>query len=92
MKKYLIAISAILLVACNNTKSDQKPVVPDTPADSTIANMRDSLQIIDSLGNVVEETYSGILPVENSEGIKYDLNLFFQEKSVEGVFSLATTI
>ena len=32
MKKYLIAISAILLVACNNTKSDQKPVVPDTPA------------------------------------------------------------
>lgn len=37
MKKYLIAISAILLVACNNTKSDQKPVVPDTPADSTIA-------------------------------------------------------
>lgn len=91
MKKYLIAISAILLVACNNAKSDQKPVVPDTPADSTIANMRDSLQIIDSLGNVVEETYSGILPVENSEGIKYDLNLFFQEKSVEGVFSLATT-
>lgn len=91
MKKYLIAISTILLVACNNTKSDQKPVVPDTPADSTIANMRDSLQIIDSLGNVVEETYSGILPVENSEGIKYDLNLFFQVKSVEGVFSLATT-
>lgn len=85
-------VSAILLVACGGKQSEkQEPILPKVAADSTIANIRDSLQVVDSLGSVIERTYSGILSAADGPGVKYDLNLCFQEKSVEGVFSLATT-
>lgn len=91
-----------LMFACNG-KKQKNEVIPneaieeteitiieeDIPVSSSI-NIKDSLKIDPAKGAVVENRYTGIFPGANS-AIEYDLTLFFQQDSEEGVYALTMT-
>jgi len=99
MKKYVLAIAALgVLAACNNKqKQNEVPVLMEEEDIVVVApeprpvNMRDSLVMENDKGSVVERQYSGLLPGADVPGIEYDLTLFFQEDSESGVYALTTT-
>lgn len=97
MKKYVLVFAAIgLLVACNGRRQQGPVVVAEQvtatwPDDSPSVNMRDSLVMENNKGAVVERQYSGLLPGADVPGIEYDLTLFYQQDSENGVFALRTT-
>jgi len=101
MKKYVLAIAALGILAACSSKKEQKAetpiiteeeemVVPRTQQVKPV-NMRDSLRIEEGKGSVVERQYSGLLPGADVPGIEYDLTLFFQQDSENGVYALRMT-
>ncbi|MCD7938426.1 MAG: copper resistance protein NlpE [Tannerellaceae bacterium] len=54
-------------------------------------NIQDSLVIKKNMGEVVEMQYEGVLPAADGPGIRYELDIWKQEESDEGVFWLSTT-
>lgn len=113
MKKYLIAVAALgLLAACSGKSNKEVPVemeeesvtiaaVPDQSSapelpvvktkPSQPINMRDSLKIDSKKGSVVQKQYKGTLPAADGPGIVYDLTLYYQQNSDDGVYELDAT-
>ncbi|MDH6535493.1 hypothetical protein M2101_002178 [Parabacteroides sp. PM5-20] len=99
MKKYVMGLLAlVLLVACSNKQAkkevpsmveEETIVVSETP--EKVVNMRDSLPIEEGKGAVIERRYNGLLPGADVPGIAYDLTLYFQQDSEDGVFNLKMT-
>lgn len=88
-----------ILTACYNSNRQQQPVtvveedvvIAETPAASRPVNMRDSLMMEEGKGTVIERKYHGLLPGADVPGIEYDLTLFFQQDSDNGVYALNMT-
>lgn len=97
MKKYFIAVAALALVACSGKQAAKDAPVEVAEEDVVVTeqaipiNMRDSLNIQDGLGAVIEQEYEGVFPAADGPGIDYDLALFYQENSGDGVYELTTT-
>lgn len=100
MKKYLFTLAALGLLAACSGKKEQKIIEPvvleeevvltSSPANIPV-NIKDSLVMESDKGSVMEKQYSGLLPGADVPGIEYDLTLFFQQDSENGVFSLRST-
>jgi len=96
MKKYgLLVAVLVLFAACNGkrTKTEEpvvieEDIVVEQVQPSANVNMRDSLVMEDGKGSVIERKYSGLLPGADVPGIEYDLTLFFQQDSENGVYQL----
>ena len=54
-------------------------------------NMRDSLKLDPKKGAVVQKKYKGTIPAADGPGIVYDLTLFYQQDSDDGVYELDAT-
>lgn len=65
------------------------PVVKAKPAKPI--NMRDSLKVDPKKGAVVQKKYKGTVPAADGPGIVYDLTLYFQQDSEDGVYELDAT-
>lgn len=65
------------------------PVVKAKPAKPI--NMRDSLKLNPKKGSVVQKKYKGTVPAADGPGIVYDLTLFYQQDSEDGVYELDAT-
>ena len=65
------------------------PVVKAKPAKPV--NMRDSLKLDPKKGAVVQKKYKGTIPAADGPGIVYDLTLFYQQDSDDGVYELDAT-
>lgn len=65
------------------------PVVKAKPAKPF--NMRDSLKVDPKKGAVVQKKYKGTVPAADGPGIVYDLTLFYQQDSEDGVYELDAT-
>ena len=50
--------------------------------------MRDSLKLDPEKGAVVQKKYKGTIPAADGPGIVYDLTLFYQQDSDDGVYEL----
>ena len=83
MKKILYAACIAVLFSCSGNMKKT--------ADGKNVNMKDSLRIESGLGEVEERQYRGILPAADCEGIKYQLTLWNQQHSGDGVFDLDMT-
>ncbi len=100
MKNYVMLLAAFAFLSACTGKKEQKidepiileeEVVITKSPDPTPINMRDSLEMESDKGNVVEKQYSGLLPGADVPGIEYDLTLYFQQDSENGVFALRST-
>ena len=58
---------------------------------ATAVSIKDSLVQKAELGKVIKRRYAGVLPAADGPGIRYDLTLYNQEKSGDGVFYLSQT-
>ena len=65
------------------------PVVKAKPAKPF--NMRDSLKVDPKKGAVVQKKYKGTIPSADGPGIDYELTLFYQQDSEDGVYELDAT-
>ena len=65
------------------------PVVKAKPAKPV--NMRDSLKLDPKKGAVVQKKYKWTIPAADGPGIVYDLTLFYQQDSDDGVYELDAT-
>lgn len=85
MKKafFIMAITLAACVSCNSNQSQQTDALQD--------NMLDSLVIHDGLGDVLERRYAGTIPAADGPGIYYDITLYNQQHSGDGVYSLTQT-
>lgn len=54
-------------------------------------NMRDSLKLDPKKGAVVQKRYKGTFPAADGPGIAYDLTLYYQQGSDDGVYELDAT-
>ncbi|MCC8132452.1 MAG: copper resistance protein NlpE [Tannerellaceae bacterium] len=96
VKKYSILLLVFLFcIACHKknryvTDGITFPVeavyLEDVPFDTTPINIMDSLHYDAALGEVIEYEYEDILPAADGPGIQYDLTLWAQARSKEGVF------
>lgn len=114
MKKYLIAVAALgLLAACSGKSNKNVPVeveeesvtvaeaVPDAASIPVLpqvkdklskpVNMRDSLKVDKSKGSVIMKKYKGTVPAADGPGIVYDLTLYYQQDSPDGVYQMDAT-
>lgn len=81
MRKIILLISLLTIAACG-----QRPSNPSVPL-----SILDSLEIQSELGDVVRRHYNGIIPCADCPGIEYDLVLYNQEHSGDGVYELNRT-
>lgn len=95
MKIYVFALIAIAMMAsCKQNKwSNEKSTVAIHNGGIVVnapkaVNMRDSLVIEDGKGAIVERQYSGLLPGADVPGIEYDLKLYYQQDSENGLYEL----
>lgn len=111
MKKYLIAVAALgLLAACSGNSTKNVPVeveeetmaidmaAPDAPSLPILpevkekakkpVNMRDSLKIDKKKGAVIQKKYKGTVPSASGSGVEYDLTLYYQQDSDDGVYEM----
>ncbi|RHJ84346.1 copper resistance protein NlpE [Parabacteroides sp. AM08-6] len=65
------------------------PVVKEKPVKAI--NMRDSLKVDPKKGAVVQKKYKGTVPAADGPGIVYDLTLYYQQDSDDGVYELDAT-
>ena len=72
--------------------------VPDAPAlpeetgkTTKPVNMRDSLKVDPKKGSVIQKKYKGTFPAADGPGIVYDLTLFYQQDSDDGVYEMDAT-
>lgn len=68
------------------------PVLPEMkekPAKPV--NMRDSLKVDPKKGAVIQKKYKGTFPAADGPGIDYDLTLYYQQDSEDGVYELDAT-
>lgn len=72
--------------------------VPDAPALPEVTgkttkpvNMRDSLKVDPKKGSVIQKKYKGTFPAADGPGIVYDLTLFYQQDSDDGVYEMDAT-
>lgn len=111
MKKYLIAVAALaVLAACTGKSNKNVPVeveeesmavvesMPDAPVlpiikekPSKPINMRDSLKVDPKKGAVIQKKYKGTVPAASGPGIVYDLTLYYQQDSEDGVYQMDAT-
>ena len=105
MKKYFIAVAALaLLAACSEPALIEEEsvtvaeAVPDAPALPEVTgkttkpvNMRDSLKVDPKKGSVIQKKYKGTFPAADGPGIVYDLTLFYQQDSDDGVYEMDAT-
>lgn len=66
------------------------PVVKAKPAKPI--NMRDSLKVDPKKGAVMQKKYKGTVPAADGSGIVYDLTLYYQMDSEDGVYELDATL
>jgi len=95
-KKYIIPLIVILFcMACNKknkyvtdeiTFPVEEGYAEEVNFDATPINIMDSLHYEDTLGDVIEYEYEGLLPAADGPGIEYNLTIWAQERSQEGVF------
>lgn len=71
------------------------PVVSDAKARvekaSKPVNMRDSLKVDPKKGAVIQKKYKGTFPAADGPGIVYDLTLYYQQDSNDGVYEMDAT-
>ncbi|MCD8042505.1 MAG: copper resistance protein NlpE [Tannerellaceae bacterium] len=102
MKNIYLLIFASLLICfgCSRNKNKihyeyelPEPAVVDQDIVEVpiVVNIQDSLNIKDGMGEVVEAHYEGVLPAADGPGIRYNLDIWKQENSNDGVFWLSTT-
>lgn len=72
--------------------------VPDAPALPEVTenktkpvNMRDSLKVDPKKGAVIQKRYKGTFPAADGPGIVYDLTLYYQQDSDDGVYEMDAT-
>ena len=72
--------------------------VPDSPALPEVTgkttkpvNMRDSLKVDPKKGSIIQKKYKGTFPAADGPGIVYDLTLFYQQDSDDGVYEMDAT-
>lgn len=100
MKKALILLAIpVLFYACgqcgsnNNTEEVANEIViegVEIEKEQT-TNVLDSLDIIEGMGEVVFEKFSGLLPAADTPGQQYTLELAHQEKMENGVYTITQT-
>lgn len=71
------------IVSDANAKKDVKAAKP--------VNMRDSLKVDPKKGAVIQKKYKGTFPAADGPGIDYDLTLYFQQDSEDGVYEMDAT-
>ena len=71
---------------------------PGAPALPTVTgkaakpvNMRDSLKVDPKKGSVIQKKYKGTFPAADGPGIVYDLTLYYQQDSEDGVYEMDAT-
>lgn len=72
------------------------PIVSDAKAKKDVkaakpVNMRDSLKVDPKKGAVIQKKYKGTFPAADGPGIDYDLTLYFQQDSEDGVYEMDAT-
>ena len=72
--------------------------VPDAPALPEVTgkttkpvNIRDSLKVDPKKGAVIQKKYKGTFPAADGPGIVYDLTLYYQQDSEDGVYEMDAT-
>ena len=98
MKKYFIAVAALaLLAACSGKKTAEPALIEedvyaiDEAAPAKPVNMRDSLKVDPKKGSVIQKKYKGTFPAADGPGIVYDLTLYYQQDSDDGVYEMDAT-
>ncbi|MCD8267476.1 MAG: copper resistance protein NlpE [Parabacteroides sp.] len=71
--------------------SDAKAKVNKTDKAAKPVNMRDSLKVDPKKGSVIQKKYKGTFPAADGPGIDYDLVLFYQQDSDDGVYEMDAT-
>ena len=68
------------------------PVLPEVTGKTTKPmNMRDSLKVDPKKGAVIQKKYKGTFPAADGPGIVYDLTLYYQQDSEDGVYEMDAT-
>lgn len=68
------------------------PALPEVKGTSTKpVNMRDSLKVDPKKGAVIQKQYKGTFPAADGPGIVYELTLFYQQDSNDGVYEMDAT-
>lgn len=68
------------------------PVLPEVKAKTAKPiNMRDSLKLDPKKGSVIQKKYKGTFPAASGPGIVYDLTLYYQQDSEDGVYEMDAT-
>lgn len=73
----------------NQSNSSTMSTMKEKPAKPV--NMRDSLKVDPNKGAVIQKRYKGTVPAADGPGIVYDLTIYYQEETPEGVFELDQT-
>ncbi|MCC8153398.1 MAG: copper resistance protein NlpE [Tannerellaceae bacterium] len=102
MKNITLILTLLLLltVSCKRNKNkisyEYEPpesiaVQDETAVLPVTVNIQDSLVVKEGMGDVIELHFEGVLPAADGPGIQYDLDIWKQEKSEDGVFWMLTT-
>lgn len=87
----MLSCGTMLLPSCKgcsgNTKTDGKA---EAVAGATV-HIADSLGVVNDAGDIVTETFVGLLPAADGPGINYEVSLTHYEKLNNGVFEMVTT-
>lgn len=68
------------------------PVLPEVKEKvAKPINMRDSLKVDPKKGAVIQKKYKGTFPAADGPGIVYDLTLYYQQNSDDGVYEMDAT-
>ncbi len=94
-----VAKDTPVLVEDNNiTVAEVTPATPSKPKPPVVkakqvkpVNMRDSLKIDSKKGAVIQKKYKGTVPAADGPGIVYELTLYYQQDSNDGVYELDAT-
>ncbi len=100
----IVIVSALVLTltACgsrdrrrvdDNRRTDNREMAVNNRADRgrNHVNVVDSLDYKRDLGKVIRTNWVGVLPAASNPGIRYDLTVWAQERSGDGVYQLVQT-
>lgn len=96
-----MVLLSVAVVACGgqNKRNDRTVTATGTETKHEVREMAreakttalDSLRKDPNYGKVVESRYTGKLPAADGPGIDYDLRIWHQERSEDGVYTLSQT-
>ncbi|MDR2936748.1 MAG: copper resistance protein NlpE [Rikenellaceae bacterium] len=91
MKRWIIPVLLAALTAGCGNRAEKKATTDVLPDSLRIFTVVDSLAINPDLGELQKIRYVGLIPAADCPGIRYDLTLWNQAFSGDGVYALVMT-